>query len=85
MNMKNAYSCWAINKIDNKEAVAFAYKWAEAMEHELPICGDSLDIEETIKDVAYITSADASSELFAKARDILIEHWRYGDVLARCT
>lgn len=85
MQMKGAFQIFQLHKLEeipeNKSIVSFAYKWAEAMESKIPYPCSKQDVRDAIKASAYETSAEADIDVFIKALDILVECWRYGDLL----
>jgi len=85
MMMSSAYSIWKLNKMkevpENKDVIAFAHKWAEAMESNIHHPCSKQDVCDAIKASAYKTSAEADTDVFVKALNILVECWRYGDLL----
>ena len=84
MELKSGYSAFAIHRIANVEANTFAHNWAEAMEKAIYSRDRfSETVEDVIRKVHYSTSEHASTELYLAARDILVAHWAYGDVLAK--
>ena len=84
MMMSSAYATWKLHRTHQSSAVAFAFSWAEAMEDAIRERDPySTSVEDVIKDVCFRTSSDADTETYVAARNILVECWHYGNILAK--